>query len=43
MQADQSELAAASDLLVLELSEDELIVGSATGFKNIRVIGYDEL
>jgi hypothetical protein len=43
VQADEHSLAAASDMVVLELSEDELIVGSkATGLETIRVIGYSE-
>jgi len=42
-QADDQPLAAPSDMVVLELSEDELIVGSkATGIETIRVIGYRE-
>jgi hypothetical protein len=43
MQAEDHPLAAASDMVVLELSANELIVGSkATGLETIRVIGYVE-
>jgi hypothetical protein len=42
-QVDEYAVSATSDLVVLELSEDELMVGSkATGMETIRVVGYFE-
>jgi len=41
--ADDDALSAASDLVVLDLAADELLVGSkATRFETIRVVGYVE-
>jgi hypothetical protein len=42
-EVDECALSATSDLVVLELSDDELMVGSkAAGLETIRVVGYFE-